>query len=204
MDTTKKIVNRGDNVKKLSKNSKGLVETIIGYVFLIPMFLIWVVTSLLKWFAYNMDTIAMTLLGLFSFGWSVENYFIVLGYSDLLGSLGSLFWGIVTFRPDVSLLVAVLTAFFVATLIQSVQYNSSKERLRGKAMSDVDGHKSNGNIIWLGWLFYFVEGIIALLSIKSRMAGSGGGVQGFLLAILIAWVSVWGFEYAANWIESRK
>lgn len=202
MTTTKKIVARGDHVKSASKHSKNFTDTIVGYIFLIPMFLIWAVTSLLRWFAYNMDTIAMSLLGLFSFGWAVENYFIVLGYSDLLGSLGSLLWGLVTFRPDVSLLVAVLTAFFVATLIQSVQYRSSKERLRAKALADVDGHKPDGNIIWLGWLFYFVETIIAFLSIKTRMAG--GGVQGFLLAILIAWVSIWGFEYAANWIESRK
>lgn len=202
MTTAKKIVARGDHVKNASKHSKGFIETIVGYVFLIPMFLIWAVTSLLKWFAYNMDTIAMGLLGLFSFGWAVENYFIVLGYSDLLGSLGSFLWGLVTFRLDWALMVALLTAFFVATLIQSVQYRSSKERLRAKALADVDNHTPNGNIIWLGWLFYFVEGIIAFLSIKTRMAG--GGVQGFLLAVLIAWVSVWGFEYAADWIENRK
>lgn len=189
----------GTGVKTVSKHSKNFFESFTGYLFMILMFPVWLLGFIIKWFAHNIDMIAMALLAAFSYGWSVENYFLLLGYGDLLQSLGTCFWGVINWNLDFGLFLGVLTAVFIATLIQSIEYAGAREREKKKRLADVDGHEPDNLTIWAGWLFYFVEFLVALATVGYRVSSSGA--QYLPLALLIGAISIWGFEYGVNWIE---
>lgn len=190
----------GHRVKAASKRSKTFVESLTGFLFMVVMFPIWLLGYILKWFAHNIDMISMVLLAAFSFGWSVENYFSLFGFDDLAGSLGKVIIGFFTFKLDWGLAIGVITATFIATLIQSVEYQAAKERDAKKRNEEIDGHEPNGWIIAGGYLFYFVEVLVVLKTIGSRINSDWAYLP---LALLIGAISVWGFEYGVGWIEKH-
>lgn len=177
------------SIDKARKNTHSWIGKITGWVMLIlsiPASIIgWLGVHFslsLKWF------VGMGCIGL-SLWWSTENYYIGYGGGSLGGDIlsggiqGSVFMG-----------------FFLTCLVQFFQMESARERSKARALGDVDSFKADKITVFTGYFFYTVEFLVWVSTFSVR---SQGGLVGTVVACLIGWVSIWGFETGVKWIESK-
>lgn len=177
--------------EKARKNTHDWVGAAMGWVMLVFMIPFSIIGWAFSHFSKVMKWVVGAVMIFFSLFWSTENYFMALGQGSLQEAIASL-----------SFSFSMLISFFVAALIQTYQFESAKERKRDKELKDVDNFKANKIAIYVGYALYAFEVVICLRAIGLRI--DGGGIDAVFVALVIGFVSIFGFEIGTDWVESKE
>lgn len=188
--TTSRRSLRPISIDKARKDTHGWIGRAAGWVMLVFS----IPFSIVGWLGVHFSLSLKWLVGMgcivFSLWWSTENYYMGYGGGNLWEDINR-----------TGLQFSMVMGFFLCCLVQFFQMESARERARKKTLKDVASYRPNETTILVGFFFYGLELLIWISSLKFRFQG---GLTAIVVACLVGFVSIWGFEKGVQWIENKE